>query len=76
VKRLVTGRLPALRLKALREGVFGGNSRWLALWGVLVTARLVKRLAADKPVVERFVLGPGQALLITDLASDQQPAPS
>jgi hypothetical protein len=76
VKRLVRGRLPALRLRALRRGVFGGDNRWLAVWGLLASARLLKRLATPKPVVERFVLRPGETLTISDLGSEDLAAPS
>jgi len=74
VKRLLGTRLPALRLKALRRGVFGGDNRWLAVWGLLASARVLRRLATPKPVVERFVLRPGETLTITDLGSEDAPA--
>ena len=70
MKRVLRVQLPRLRQRALRQGVFGGNNRWLAVWGALATARLVKRFTQQKPVVERFVLGPGQSLLITDLGAE------
>ena len=76
MKRLLRARLPALRLRALRRGVFGGDNRWLAVWGLLASARVLKRLAAPKPVVERFVLRPGETLTITDLGSEEAHAPS
>lgn len=76
MKRLVRGRIPALRLKALRRGVFGGDNKWLAVWGLLASARVLKRLATPKPVVERFVLRPGETLTITDLGSEDATAES
>ncbi|MGI8662636.1 MAG: hypothetical protein ACR2LQ_05420 [Acidimicrobiales bacterium] len=72
MKRLFSLQVLRLRGRALREGVLGGNSRWFALYGVMATAKLVRRLIASKPVIERFELAPGQTIVITELAGSEQ----
>ncbi|MEO7557341.1 MAG: hypothetical protein ABIV94_12140 [Acidimicrobiales bacterium] len=67
MKRLLSRRLPILRLRAFKRGVVDGNTRWLTVWGLLVGARVLKRLANPKPDVECFELRPGQTLLITEI---------
>ncbi len=59
--------LAALRLQGLRKGVIGGNRRWLTIWAVIMTGRVMHKLLKEKPVVERFTLEPGQTLVVTDL---------
>jgi hypothetical protein len=56
----------ALRGKGLRQGVLGGNRRWLSIWAVIVTAQTVHKVMKPKPVVERFELKPGETVVITD----------
>lgn len=75
MSRLAAAALPRLRLRAFKHGVVDGNSRWLAVWGALAAARLLKRLMRPKPVVERFALQPGQTLVITDLG-ESEPGPA
>ena len=57
----------ALRGRGLRQGVLGGNRRWLSIWAVVVAAQTVHKLMKAKPVVERFELKPGETVVITDL---------
>jgi hypothetical protein len=57
----------ALRGRGLRNGVLGGNRRWLTIWAVIFTAQTVHKVMKPKPVVERFELKPGETVVITDL---------
>jgi hypothetical protein len=57
----------ALRGRGLRNGVIGGNRRWLTIWAVIFTAQTVHKVMKSKPVVERFELKPGETVVITDL---------
>jgi hypothetical protein len=59
--------LSLLRGRGLRQGVLGGNRRWLTVWAVIFTAQTVHKLTKSKPVVERLTLQPGESVLITDL---------
>jgi len=59
--------MPILRLKAFKRGVVDGNARWLTVWGLLLGARVLKRIAHPKPDVECFELRPGQTLLVTEI---------
>ena len=70
MRRLVARRVTALRSTSLERGLFGGDNRWLALWGALATARVLQRLTKPKPVIARFTLAPGQSLLVADLGSE------
>jgi hypothetical protein len=63
IPRLVS----ALRGRGLRQGVLGGNRRWLTVWAVIFTAQTVHKVMKPKPVVERLTLRPGESVLITDL---------
>jgi hypothetical protein len=65
-----------LRGRGLRQGVVGGNRRWLAIWAVIFTAQTVHRLTKAKPVVERLTLEPGESVLITDLGLGAPATPS
>ena len=56
-----------LQQQGLRKGLIGGSRRWLTIWSVLATWRIMGRLLGNKPVVERFTLDEGDTLLITDL---------
>jgi hypothetical protein len=62
-----------LRGRGLRKGVLGGNRRWLTIWAVVFTAQTAHKLLKPKPVVERFVLKPGETVVITDFG---EPAPA
>jgi len=54
-----------LRTRAFSRGVLGGNRGWLVLWGVLVGARVVRRVAGNKPrVLLCEPLAPGEVLVI------------
>ncbi len=64
----------ALRGRGLRHGVLGGNRRWLTVWAVIFTAQTVHKVLKPKPVVERFTLKPGEAVLITDLGEASTPS--
>ena len=65
--------LQHLRTRGYYKGVLGGNRRWLAVWGAIMTWRVLARVMGSKPVKERFELKPGQTLLITDLGAPEQP---
>ena len=56
-----------LRSRGLRNGVVGGNRRWLTIWAVVVTGQLVHRLFKAKPVVQKYELKPGESVVVTDL---------
>ena len=56
-----------LRSRGLRNGVFGGNRRWLTIWAVVVSAQLLHRLFKAKPVVARYELKSGETVTVTDL---------
>ena len=62
------GRLVGLlRSRGLRNGVIGGNRRWLTIWAVVMTGQLVHKLFKAKPVVAKYELKPGQTITVTDL---------
>ena len=63
-----------LRGRGLRQGVLGGNRRWLAIWAVIFTAQTVHKVMKPKPVVERFTLKPGETLMITDFGEPATPS--
>ena len=69
------GRLAAaLRRRGMRQGVIGGNRRWLGIWAVVVTGQLLHRVFKTKPTVVRYELKPGDTILVTDLGGpDPQP---
>ena len=60
-----------LRTRGYYKGVLGGNRRWLVVWTAIITWRAMGRLMGNKPVVERFKLDQGEALLITDMGVSQ-----
>jgi hypothetical protein len=64
----------ALRGRGLRQGVLGGNRRWLTIWAVIFTAQTVHKVMKPKPVVERFTLKPGETVVITDLGEPATPS--
>jgi hypothetical protein len=51
----------------MRQGVLGGNRRWLTIWAVLVTGQMAHKLFKAKPVVAKFALKPGETIVVTDL---------
>jgi hypothetical protein len=58
-----------LRTRGLQRGVFGSSRGWLGVWVTLTLARqLNKRLGREPELVERVVLGPGQAIQVRDTA--------
>lgn len=62
------GRLAGvLRRRGMREGVIGGNRRWLGIWAVVVSAQLLHRVFKTKPTVVRYELKPGETLVVSDL---------
>jgi len=62
-----------LRRTGLRKGVIGGDRLWMSVWVLVVGARLIRKLAAPKPVIEHFDLGPGQTIVVTDLGPAEGP---
>ena len=56
-----------LRNRGLRNGVIGGNRRWLTIWAVIVSAQVLHRLLKTKPVVAKYELKPGETVTVTDL---------
>jgi hypothetical protein len=51
---------------AVRNGLWGGQRHWMALFAVLGTVKIVRRLAGSvSEVVYSEKLEPGQALVIT-----------
>lgn len=59
------GRL--LRAQGMRRGVLGGSRAWTVLWALVVSARIVRRLTADKPkVLLAETLAPGEVLVISN----------
>jgi hypothetical protein len=69
------GRLAdVLRRRGLRQGVIGGNRRWLGIWAVVVAAQLLHRVFKTKPTVVRYELKAGDTIVVTDLGGpDGQP---
>ena len=51
---------------SVRNGVWGGQSRWLTVFAVLATVKVVRRLAGSvQEVVFSQELKPGEAFVIT-----------
>lgn len=71
---MITRLVSALRGRGLRQGVLGGNRRWLTVWAVIFTAQTVHKVMKPKPVVERLTLRPGESVLITDLGEASTPS--
>jgi hypothetical protein len=69
------GRLAdVLRRRGMRQGVIGGNRRWLGIWAVVVSAQLLHRVFKAKPTVVRYELKAGDTIVVTDLGGpDGQP---
>ena len=54
-----------LRASAFRRGVLGDSSTWLAVWAVLASARIVRRLVRPKPrIMFSEKLAPGEVVVI------------
>lgn len=54
-----------LRKRAMARGVFDGSRAWAVVWVVLVGAKLLRKLGADKPeAVFSQEIEPGGAFLI------------
>jgi hypothetical protein len=51
----------------MRQGVIGGNRRWLGVFAVVVSAQLLHRVFRAKPTVVRYALKPGDTIVVTDL---------
>jgi hypothetical protein len=59
--------LDLLRRTGLRKGVLGTSRGWFAVWSGISLARFLhKRVGKQRAVVERVVLGPGEAVEIRD----------
>jgi len=55
----------------MRQGVIGGNRRWLGVWAVVVSVQLLHRVFKAKPTVVRYELKPGDTIVVTDLGATQ-----
>ena len=56
-----------VRANAFRKGVLGSSRGWFAVWaGLAVTKFVRKRLGKEPVVAERFVLRPGETVVISD----------
>jgi hypothetical protein len=66
---LIGAVINALRRAGVRNGVVGGNRRWLTIWAVVAMGQAMRRLLKAKPVVETFELKPGETITITDLGA-------
>lgn len=62
-------------LRGRERGLKGPSSTWLAVWVAASGYRWIKRMTAPEPVVVREVLHPGQRLVVTHYAEDQEPPP-
>lgn len=59
--------------QATRKGLLGGDRRWMAVFAVIGTAKLIRKLSgSDRPPKPsyRAELEPGQALMIRHLPPD------
>ena len=64
-----------LRRRAQLKGVVGGSRGWTILWGVLVGARLLRRLTKDEDkVVFSRKLQPGEAVVIRSEKPGAEPS--
>ena len=54
-----------LRRRAFARGVLGDNGSWLAVWAVLASIRVVRRIARPKTkVLFHEALAPGEVIVI------------
>ena len=59
--------LDLLKRTGMRKGVLGSSRGWFAVWSAISIGRFLKRRLGKQPVVvERVVLGPGEAVEIRD----------
>ena len=57
--------LPMARRRAITEGVFGGNRRWLVLGGLAWALRAYQYASSREPeVVYRAEIRPGETLVL------------
>ena len=59
--------------QATRKGLVGGDRRWMAVFAVLGTAKLIRRFSGsgkERQPVFRRELKPGEALMIRHLPPD------
>ena len=59
--------------QATRKGLLGGDRRWMAVFAVVGTAKLLRRIAGsgkDPKPAYRAELKPGQALMIRHVPPD------
>ncbi len=59
--------------RATLKGLFGGDRRWMAVFAVMGTVKLLRRIAGsgkDPKPAYRAELRPGEALMIRHLAPD------
>lgn len=64
--------LKLLRAKATTAGILGGSKPWTVVWVLLIGAKVLRRLTADKPeIVFSATLEPGQAFVVS--ARDREP---
>ena len=61
-----------LRQRGMRNGVLGGNRRWMTIWLVVVAGQTVHKLTKPKPVVEKFELQPGESIVVSDLGVSER----
>ena len=59
--------LDIVRLRAIRRGLLGGDKKWFVISAVLLSARVVQRMAQSRAEVSRFELRPGETVVIRDL---------
>lgn len=58
---------------ATRKGLIGGDRRWMAVFAVIGTAKLIRRISGsgkDQKPAFRTELKPGEALMIRHLPPD------
>lgn len=59
--------VPIVKRTAFRKGVTGTSSKWLGVWTLIAAAQFVRRRLGKEPTrLERYVLKPGQSLLVSD----------
>jgi hypothetical protein len=66
-ERAVAKLLELLKRTGMRKGVLGNSRPWFAVWTAITVARVMKKRLGKQPaLVERVVLGPGEAVEIRD----------
>ena len=61
-----------LKSRGLRNGVIGGNRRWLTIWAVVMTGQIVHRVFKTRPAVVKYELKPGETITVTDLGVSEK----